>query len=170
MVWAKPFFSTAPMRKVRIVYWKTHIRFLIFPIHKLFWNHRRPLDALEPDVRISRDGTGKPVQPERRTKTGFTNLIARCSDDRKSKHTTKFRADMNATHSLIANLPLSCENRSAQSSRQLRHSIYPDGSFRKTNTALHSRRSRLEEINSRTREYYQLHLSPSTRGTAPMHH
>jgi hypothetical protein len=45
------------------------------------------------------------------------------------KHTTWFRADMNATHSLIANLPPSRENRSAESSRQFCHSIYPDGSF-----------------------------------------
>jgi integration host factor subunit alpha len=36
----------------------------------------KPLDALEPDVRISRDGTGKPVKSKRRTKTGFINLIA----------------------------------------------------------------------------------------------
>jgi len=27
-----------------------------------FWNIGRPREALEPDVRISRDGTGKPVQ------------------------------------------------------------------------------------------------------------
>jgi hypothetical protein len=81
---------------------------------------RRP--AFNGGVGRKRNGARRHRQAssaERRTQTAFINLIARCSDDRKSKHITKFRADMNATHSLIASLPLSCENRSAQSSRQL---------------------------------------------------
>jgi hypothetical protein len=107
------------MRKVRIIYWED--------------SHSGPYIPAPQIILESSDGLGTPwnrmfgsaapgpvaSSAERRTKTAFINLIARCSDDRKSKHITKFRADMNATHSLIASLPLSCEDRSAQSSRQL---------------------------------------------------
>jgi len=75
------------MRKVRIIYWEDSHSGPYIPEPPGIIG--RPLDALEPDVRISRDGTGKRVQPN----------------------------GVNATHSLIASLPLSPENRSVQSSR-----------------------------------------------------
>jgi hypothetical protein len=137
-----------------------------------FWNHRTASGG---------PGTGCSDQPrrdrkassaERRTKTAFINLnlIARCSDARKSKHVTKLRAEMTVTHSLIASLLLSCENKSMQSSRQPCRFYSINRMEFPVHPALYWQRSRLGEINSRTLEYYHLNLSPSTRGRALMHH
>jgi hypothetical protein len=63
------------------------------------------------------DSHSGPYIPEPQIIPESSDGLARCSDDRNSKHITKFRADMNATHSLIESLLLSCENKSMQSSR-----------------------------------------------------
>jgi hypothetical protein len=79
---------------------------------------------------------------------------------------TKFRVDGNVTHSLVASLRLSCENRSGSHRVNFADSIHkPRWSFRYT-PVLYWGRSRLEKIISRTREYYRLNLSPSTRRSA----
>jgi hypothetical protein len=149
---------------------KTHIRGLIFPSHELFlessdgigraWNRMFGSAATGP---VSSSA-------ERRTKTAFINLIARCSDARKSKHVTTLRANMTVTHSLIASPLLSCDNKSMQSSRQLCRFYSINRMEFPVHPALYWQRSRLVEINSRTREYYHLNLSPSTRGRALIHH
>jgi hypothetical protein len=78
---------------------------------------------------------------------------------------------MNVTHSLIASL------NAAQLRKQISAVIAPilpilsdklGLSFRDTQR-FYWGRSRLEEINSRTREYYHLNLSPSTCGDRFQH-
>jgi hypothetical protein len=107
------------MRKVRIIYWED--------------SHSGPYIPDPHIILDSSDGLGTPwnrmfgsaptgpvaSSAERRTKTAFINLIARCSDDRKSKHIAKFRADMNATPFLDRKPAAQLQKTDLQPSRQL---------------------------------------------------
>jgi hypothetical protein len=115
-IWLQSFSSTDPMRKVadhlpgRLTFDSTYSRATNY-----FKNLRTPWNRIFGSVR---DGTpASQFNRTARTKTTFINWIERCSDARKYKYITKFRVDRNMTHSLVASLLLSCENRSATSSR-----------------------------------------------------
>jgi hypothetical protein len=76
---------------------KTHIRVRIFPSHESF---KESSDALEPDLRISRDGTPSKLNPT--THQDCIHQLDCALYARQLKHFSKLRVDGNVTRSLVA--------------------------------------------------------------------
>src|ERR1700722_10539449 len=93
---------------------KTRVRFRLFPSHELYYFRilQTPKNRI---IGSARNGISASQFNRTAHQTTVIHWIERCRNAWKLKH--KFRVDRNVTHSLGARLLLSCENRSATSSR-----------------------------------------------------